>query len=133
MKFIFTVDLDGNAKQLGATNENYETVEQENYPAKEYHPDTHEVLKYNPENGVHWEYIPFTPAELREKAYETEKCIEYGGELLTVDEANHLWEVYEAEGSERAVELTELIAVAKAEIRERYPDEPIESEDEDDA
>jgi len=133
MKFIFTVDLEGNAKSLGATNENYRTIEQENYPAKELRPDTHEVLKYDTENGVHWEYIPFTPAELREKAYETEHNIVYGDEVLTVDEANHLWEVYKAEGSERATELTELIAVAKAEIRERYPDEPIESEDEEDA
>ena len=129
MKFIFTVDLAGNAKQLGVTNENYETVEQETYPAKEYHPDTHAELKYDPENGVHWEYIPFTPAELRERAYETEHNIEYGGEWLTVDEANHLWEVYKAEGSERAAELTELIAVAKAEIRERYPDSEVSKDE----
>lgn len=133
MKFIFTIDNDNNAKSLGATNENYLTVEQENYPAKEERPDCHAYLKWSEELGVHWEYVPIPPSEHREKAYETEHNIEWGGEMLTVDEANKLWAAYSAEGNSRAVDLGALIAAAKAEIRERYPDEPIESEDEDDA
>lgn len=61
--------------------------------------------------------------ELRERMYETEKCITYAGELLTVDEANKRWQEYQAEGNAKAAELTALIAAAKAAIRDQYPDE----------
>ena len=64
-----------------------------------------------------------TPSEKRENAYNTEKRIEWGGKELTVTEAAQLWEYYASEGSEKADELTALIAAAKANIRERYPDE----------
>ena len=40
------------------------------------------------EQGIHWESVPFTPIGLREKAYETEKCIEWEGTMMIVDEAN---------------------------------------------
>ncbi len=68
-----------------------------------------------------------SPSELREKAYETRKCITYGASTLTVDEANKLWLQYIAEGnSEKAETLTSLINEAKAAIREEYPDETLE-------
>lgn len=60
--------------------------------------------------------------EMREKAYETEKCIEWDGDMLTVDEANNMFLKYDAEGNEKSDELTVLIAAAKAEIRKRFPD-----------
>lgn len=70
-----------------------------------------------------------TPREKREQAYETERIIEYGDELITVDEANKLWYQYAAEGrSEVTDELTQKIADAKNEIRRMYPDENIEEE-----
>lgn len=122
MKFIYTIDNENNARRLGATNENCLTVEQEGFPIKEEHPDCKALLKWSEELGVHWEYVPIPPSELREKAYETEHNIEWGGDMLTVDEANKLWAAYSAEGNSRAADLGALIAAAKAEIRERYPD-----------
>lgn len=130
MKYIFTVDNAGNANQIGVTSDTHAVVEQATTPAKELRPGTRAELKYDVEQGVHWEYIPIPASERREKAYETLRCIVYGDDLITVDEANHLWEVYEAEGSELAAELTRLIAAAKAVIREQYPDESDEDEEE---
>lgn len=87
------------------------------------YPNTHAELRYSPEKGVYWEYIPYTPRELRERAYETEKVITFENELMTVDEANKRWQEYQAENSIKSSELTALIAAAKAAVRERYPDE----------
>lgn len=63
-----------------------------------------------------------TPAEQREKAYNEERLIEWGGDMLTVTEAATLWQYYAAEGSEKAQTLTGLIVEAKETIREKYPD-----------
>lgn len=63
-----------------------------------------------------------SPAEQREEAYNTERIIAWDGKMLTVTEAAQLWQYYAAEGSEKADELTVLIAEAKAVIREKYPD-----------
>lgn len=95
----------------------------ESTPARVDHPNTHAVLSYSEAEGIHWEYIPYTPKELRERVYETEKIISYEGDMLTVDEANRKWQEYQAEGNSKANELTTLIANAKATIREQYPDE----------
>lgn len=68
--------------------------------------------------------VELTAKQTREQAYETEPCVEYDGEVMTIDEANRLYLAYTAEGAEaRAQELRTRIAVAKAEIRARYPDE----------
>lgn len=68
--------------------------------------------------------VPTSPASvLRETAYNIEKIIEWNGKLITVTEASQLWQYYAAEGSDKASELQGLIASAKAEIRERFPDE----------
>lgn len=64
-----------------------------------------------------------TPSEKREEAYNTEKIIEWNGEMITVTEASQLWQYYSAEGSPKADELTVLIAQAKEVIRNNYPDE----------
>lgn len=69
---------------------------------------------------------PPTPAEQREEAYNTEEIIDWDGGKITVTAAAQLWEYYAAEGSEKAETLTHLIAEAKADIRERYPDEAAE-------
>lgn len=121
MKYIYKIN-GTKAELINETGAYDRLITQDTYPAREYHENTHAVLSYNEEQGIHWEYIPFTPTELREHAYETEKCIEYGGEMLTVDEANKRWQEYQAEGNAKAYELTELIATAKSEIRERFPD-----------
>lgn len=64
-----------------------------------------------------------TNKEKREQEYETRACVEYDGQLLTVDAANKLYLAYSAEGqTERAQELSTLIAVAKAGIRAEFPD-----------
>lgn len=70
--------------------------------------------------------LPYTPRELRERAYETEKVITFENELMTVDEANKRWQEYQAENNAKSSELTALIAAAKAAVRERYPDETAE-------
>lgn len=67
--------------------------------------------------------ISSTPEELRERAYETDKVISYEGKMLTVDEANRKWQEYQAEGNNKANELTTMIANAEVAIREKYPDE----------
>ena len=122
MKYIYQIN--GSKAELINKTESYDRlITSETYPAREYHENTHAVLSYNEEQGVHWEYIPFTPEELREQAYETMKIIEWQGEQITVDEANDLWMKYSAEGSEVANTLSELIVKAKAHIRELYPDE----------
>ena len=87
------------------------------------------VKEYCEANGyTYQERVPvvyLSPAEQREQAYNTEKIISWGGESLTVTEAATLWSYYAAEGSDKAAELTALIVTAKADIRERYPDEQV--------
>ena len=64
-----------------------------------------------------------TNKEKREQEYETRACVEYDGQMLTVDAANKLYLAYSAEGqTERAQELSTLIAMAKAAIRTEFPD-----------
>ena len=66
---------------------------------------------------------PLTPSEQREKAYQEELICKYGNGIYTVDYMNKLWYEYSAEGNtEKVNEITEIIAAAKAEIREKYPD-----------
>ena len=121
MKYIYQIN--GSKAELINKTESYDRlITAETYPAREYHENTHAVLSYNDEQGIHWEYIPFTPMELREKAYETEKCIEWEGTMMTVDGANDMFLKYYAEGNAKSDELTALIAAAKAGIRERFPD-----------
>lgn len=122
MTYIYKIN--GTTAELINKTESYDNIiTSDTFPAREYHENTHAVLSYNDIDGIHWEYIPFTPAELREKAYETEKLIEWDGDVLTVDEANKMFLRYDAEGyTEKSAELTILIAHAKAEIRKRYAD-----------
>ena len=64
-----------------------------------------------------------TPSEQREQAYETQPCIDYGGETITDDAANKLILQYIAEwDSEKYLALQALIAQAKADIRAQHPD-----------
>lgn len=69
-----------------------------------------------------------SPSQQRENAYNTEKLVTWGEENLTVTEAAQKWQYYAAEGdAETTAELSALIAAAKAEIRERIPDESEEN------
>ena len=120
--YIYTIK-DNKATLLGRQGSYDQLIEQETYPARVDHPNTHAILSYSETEGIHWEYIPYTPKELREHVYETEKIISYEGDMLTVDEANRKWQEYQAEGNSKANGLTILIANAKATIREQYPDE----------
>lgn len=70
-----------------------------------------------PESGT------MTPAQQREKAYNTQPIVEWEGEQLTVTQAATKWYYYAAEGSTKANELQVLIVAAKETIREQYPDE----------
>lgn len=129
MKYIFGINESGEAKQLATAISPYnEVVTQDYYPARESRPGYRAVLKYDVEQGVYWDYILIPASEKRERAYESYKCITYGDLLMTVDEANKMWTEYEAEGSLKAVELSDLIAAAKAMIRKMYPDENNEQE-----
>lgn len=65
-----------------------------------------------------------SPAKLREEAYNANAIIDWNGEMLTVTQAAQLWQYYSAEGaSGKTLELTQLIAEAKATIRKQYHDE----------
>ena len=119
--YIYTIK-DNKATLLGQQGSYDQLIEQETYPAQVDHPNTHAVLSYSETEGIHWEYIPYIPKELRERVYETEKIISYENDMLTVDEANRKWQEYQAEGNSKANELTTLIANAKAMIRRQYPD-----------
>lgn len=119
--YIYTIK-DNKAVLLGQQSSYDQLIEQETYPAQVDHPNTHAVLSYSETEGIHWEYIPYIPKELRERVYETEKIISYEDDMLTVDEANRKWQEYQAEGNSKANELTTLIANAKAMIRGQYPD-----------
>ena len=120
--YIYAIK-DNKAVLLGQQSSYDQLIEQETYPARVDHPNTHAVLSYSEAEGIHWEYIPYTPEELRERAYETDKVISYEGKMLAVDEANRKWQEYQAEGNSKANELTTMIANAKATIRGQYPDE----------
>lgn len=119
--YIYTIT--NNKATLISQQSNYDQIiTQETHPARIDHPNTRAVLSYSEAEGIHWEYIPLTARELRERAYETRKVITFDGETLTVDEANKRWQEYQAENSEKASELTALIAAAKEAIREEFPD-----------
>ena len=122
MKYIYKIT--GTNAELIDKAESYDNIiTGDTFPAREYHENTHAVLSYSEDKGIYWEYIPFTPAELREQAYETEKCVEWDGDILTVDDANKMYLRYDAEGNTtKATELRTLISQAKAEIRARYAD-----------
>lgn len=81
------------------------------------------VAAYDAYQAEHPAPEPPTPAEQREEAYNTMEIVQWDGERITVTHAAELWNYYAAEGSEKAEELQTLIAAAKAEIREMYPDE----------
>ena len=119
--YIYTIK--DNAAALVGQREFDQIITQDTFPARIEHPNTHAELRYSPEKGVYLEYIPYTPRELRERSYETEKVITFENELMTVDEANKRWQEYQAESNIKSSELTALIAAAKAAVRERYPDE----------
>ena len=125
--YIFTTK-DSVATLIGQQGDYDQIITQDTYPARIDHPNTRAVLSYSETAGIHWEYIPMAPVELRERAYETEKLISWDDELLTVDEANKRWQEYQAEGNAKAEQLTALIAVAKADIRARYPDKTADQE-----
>lgn len=122
------------------------TPEVENYPyadiiteiiQKNSAPDGMDIRLFGDRDWIDvitsWSPIPApkppepTPAEKRKQAYETEQIInwpENSATKITVDEANQLWLDYTAERKDEiANKLRDLIALAKADIRERYPDE----------
>jgi hypothetical protein len=122
MKYIFTVSSDEAKPIAQLTGEYDQLITQDTFPAREQRDGFKAVLSYNETDGVYWDYIPLTGEEKREEAYRTEKNIWYDGMNLTVDEANAYWQMYMAEGSSRADDITALIATAKADIRTRFPD-----------
>ena len=64
-----------------------------------------------------------TPAQEREKAYNTLAVIQWDGNMITVTEAAQKWSYYAAEGkTDKTDALIILIAEAKQTIREKYPD-----------
>lgn len=81
------------------------------------------VTKWTPGEVPDSGTTALTPAQSREKAYNTQPIVAWEGELLTVTQAAQKWQYYAAEGSPKADELTDLIATAKQTIREQYPDE----------
>lgn len=73
-----------------------------------------------------------TPSERRENAYQNEKCCVYGEELYTCDELEDLYYKYFAEAGKEDIcaALKAAITAGKAHIREEFPDEPPEPEEE---
>lgn len=65
-----------------------------------------------------------TAAAWREQAYNTDPCVAWDGDMLTVTQAAQQWAYYAAEGrTDKTDAITALIAAAKADIRAQYPDE----------
>ena len=81
----------------------------------------------------HWRLVrELTPSEKRERAYQSEKCCEYGDGLYTCDELESLYYKYFAEDGKEDIcaALKAAITAGKAHIREEYPDvEPNEEEE----
>lgn len=103
------------------------TTETIHDPGSPYGDDYEQLKTWNPLPIPEPEPVPEpTPAEKRKQAYETEQIInwpENSATKITIDEANQLWLDYTAEGKDEvANKLRDLIALAKADIRERYPD-----------
>lgn len=121
MKYIYSVK-NNNATLISAINDSESIIASELFPARIEKPGYKAILKYDDAQGVYWDYVPYTPEELREKEYATNKCVVYDGKTMTIDEANALWIEYQAENNTKATELTVFIAAAKAVIREKYPD-----------
>ena len=71
-----------------------------------------------------------TPAERRERAYQSEKCCIFHDEEYTCDELETLYYKYFAEDGkeEYCAEIKAAITAGKAHIREEYPDEPPQAE-----
>ena len=111
--YIYTIK-DNKAVLLGQQSSYDQLIEQETYPARVDHPNTHAVLSYSEAEGIHWEYIPYTPEELRERAYETDKVISYEGKMLTVDEAQQKCDVFYAVGRITDDQYTELCALIES-------------------
>lgn len=121
MKYVYSVK--GNkATVISGMDDSESIITSEIFPARIEKPGYKAILKYDDAQGVYWDYIPYTPEELREKEYVINKCVIYDGKTMTIDEANTLWIKYQAENNVKAAELTALIAAAKAAIREKYPD-----------
>lgn len=121
MKYIYSIE-NNNATLVSCINDSESITINEILPARIEKPGYKAILKYDDAQGVYWDYVPYTPEELREKEYVTNKCVTYEGKTMTIDEANTLWIKYQAENNAKAAELTTLIAAAKAAIREKYPD-----------
>lgn len=121
MKYIYSVE-NGKANLVSQIDDTKTIITSEILPARVEKPGYKAILKYDEAQGVYWAYVPYTPEELRENEYVTNKCVTYDGKTMTVDEANALWIKYQAENNAKAAELTTLIAAAKATIREKYPD-----------
>lgn len=121
MKYIYSV-VNDKATLVSRINDNESIITSEILPARVEKPGHKAILKYDEAQGVYWDYVPYTPEELRENEYITNKCVTYDGKTMTVDEANTLWIKYQADNNVKAAELTTLIAAAKATIREKYPD-----------
>ena len=113
MKYIYSV-VNDKATLVSRINDNESIITSEILPARVEKPGYKAILKYDEAQGVYWDYVPYTPEELRENEYITNKCVTYEGKTMTVDEANTLWIKYQAENNAKAAELTTLIAAAKA-------------------
>lgn len=121
MKYIYSVE-NNKANLIGQIGDTNSIITSDILPARVQKDGYKAILRYDESQGVYWDYVPYTNEELREQAYRTTKCISYDGKVMTVDEANKLWYQYQAEGSQKAAELTALILSVKNTIREKYPD-----------
>ena len=75
--YIYTIK-DNKAVLLGQQSSYDQLIEQETYPARVDHPNTHAVLSYSEAEGIHRENIPSTPEELRARAPEPAKTTSPG-------------------------------------------------------
>ena len=80
----------------------------------------------NPSDEIAEEAPVLTAEAWREQAYNSDPCVPWDGDMLTVTQAAQQWAYYAAEGrSDKTDELTALIAAAKQRIRAKYPDEEV--------
>ena len=101
-----------------------DSIETPNFPFGEVTVDNQ-----TPPVVTSWTPLPIpkpetpTAAQLREEAYNTKAVIPWDGSMITVTQAAQKWQYYAAEGNTAKTDaLTDMIAEAKASIREQYQD-----------
>lgn len=126
---MFYIEITNNKITCKGQGE-YKTESQVEVTEEIYNALTNLPAEYVEEDGEIIGVTPLlmpepTPAEQREREYQSNPIIVWQGQNITVDQANLVYLQYSAEGSQKAAEIQTLIIAAKESIRQLYPDEEV--------